>query len=100
MKGFPSHFATKEDFKNIIRDFPQWRGRVMKELKALKAIKDDKVTRAVRQIDPNDPESEWITEKIDNPSPVHKQKGFKTKKELNDLSGKVEIKEKKEVKAK
>lgn len=97
MKGFPRHFATKEDYENILRDFPQWKSRVMEEVKALKAIKDDKVTRAVRQIDPNDPESDWITEKIDNPSPVHKQKGFKTKKELTDLAGEVE---KKEIKAK
>ena len=85
MKGFPEYFATKEDFKNIIRDFPKWRGRVMKELKAIQKIKDDEVTRAIRPVDPNDPESEWITEKIPNPFPLHKQKGFKTKKELKDI---------------
>ena len=95
MKGYPSYFATKEDYENIMRDFPQWQDRIKKELQALKAIKDDKVTRAVRQIDPNDPESEWITEKIDNPFPVHKQKGFKTKEDLNDLVVKVEKKEEK-----
>ena len=97
MKGYPSYFATKEDYANIIRDFPKWRDRVKKELQALNAIKDDKVTRAVRQIDPNDPESKWITKKIDNPSPMHKQKGFKTKNNLTDLISKVE---KKEIKAK
>ena len=97
MKGYPSYFATTDDYKNIIRDFPKWRGHVKKELQALNAIKDDKVTKAVRQIDPNDPESEWITKKIDNPFPAHKQKGFKTKKNLTDLIPKVE---KKEIKAK
>lgn len=85
MKGFPNYFATKEDYENIMRDFPKWRGRVQKELKALQAIKDSKVTRAVSLIDPNDPESDWITEEILNPLPIHKQKGFKMRKELDDF---------------
>ena len=93
MKGYPGHFATKEDYENIIRDFPKWRERVKKELKALKAIKDDKVKRAVSLIDPEDPESDWITEEIPNPLPIRKQKGFKTKKELDDLISEVEAKE-------
>ena len=95
MKGYPSHFATKEDYENIIRDFPEWRGRVKKELQALKAIKDDEVTRAIALINPDDPESDWITEKIPNPSPIHKQKGFKTKKDLTDLVAEAEKEEKK-----
>ena len=94
MKGYPEHFATVEDYKNIIRDFPDWRKRVKDELKALKDIKDDKVTRAVSLIDPEDPESDWITEEIPNPFPKYKQKGFKTKKKLNDLISGVEAKEK------
>ena len=85
MKGFPNYFATKEDYENILRDFPEWRKQVKDELKALKAIKDTKVTRAISPIDPDDPESEWITEEIDNPLPIHKQKGFKTRKQLDDL---------------
>ena len=93
MKGYPPYFATKEDYENIIRDFPEWRKRVMAELKALKAIKDDAVTRAVALVNPDDPESDWITEKIPNPFPKYKQLGFKTKKELNDLISEVEAKE-------
>ena len=85
MKGFPQYFATKEDYKNIMRDFPKWRGRVMKELKSIQKIKDDEVTRAIRLVDPNDPDSGWITEKIPNPFPIHRQKGFKNKKELHNL---------------
>ena len=94
MKNYPKFFATKEDYENIMRDFPKWQGRVQKELKALKDIKDDKVTRAVSLIDPKDPESDWITEEIPNPFPKYKQKGFKTKKKLNDLISEVEAKEK------
>lgn len=97
MKRYPTYFATKEDYENILRDFPEWRKQVKDELKALKAIKDTKVTRAVSPIDPDDPESEWITEEIDNPLPIHKQKGFKTRKQLDDFI--VEA-EKKVVKAK
>ena len=98
MKGYPTHLATKEDFKNIIRDFPQWRKRAIKELKALQAIKDDKVTHAIRPIDPDDPESDWITEEIPNPLPIHRQKEFKNKKELNFIISKAEKREKKEKK--
>ena len=94
MKGYPNYFATKEDYENILRDFPEWRKRVKDELKALKAIKDDKVFRAIAPVDPTDPDSEWITEEIVNPFPRFKQKGFKTKKELDDLVIAVEAKEK------
>lgn len=90
MKGYPSYFATVEDYKNIIRDFPEWKKRVKEELKAIKAIKDDKVTRAVAPIDPDDPESEWITEEIPNPLPRFKQKRFKSKKALDDLIAEAE----------
>jgi len=94
MKDYPKYFATKEDYKNIMRDFPEWRKRVKEELKALKAIKDDKVTRAVALSDPDDPESDWITEEITNPYPKYKQKGFKTKQKLSDLISEVEAKKK------
>jgi len=95
MKGYPSYFATKEDYKNIIRDFPEWRKRVEEELKALKAIKDDKVLRAIAPVNPEEPEGDWITEEITNPLPRFKQKGFVTKKELDDLIVKAEKVEKK-----
>ena len=98
MKGYPTHLATKEDFENIIRDCPQWRKRAIKELKALQAIKDDKVTRAIRPIDPDNPESDWVTEEIPNPLPIHRQKGFKNKKELAKIILKAEKKEKKKIK--
>lgn len=85
MKGYPPNFATVQDYENIIRDFPQWRKRVMEELKELRKINDDKVTRAIGPIDPDDLVSEWETDEIDNPLPRRKQKGFKTKKELDAL---------------
>jgi hypothetical protein len=92
MRGYPKYFATKEDYENIIRDFPEWRERVKGELIELKKINDSKVKRAIRPIDPDDPESEWITEEIDNPLPRWKQKGFKMKKELDGLIIKAECK--------
>ena len=93
MKGYPSYFATKEDYENIMHDFPEWTSHVTKELQELKAIEDDKATCAIALINPDDPESDWITEEIDNPSPIHKQKGFKTKNELDALIAEVEEEE-------
>jgi len=95
MKGYPDYFATKEDYANIIRDFPEWRKRVEEELKALKAIKDDTVLRAITPVNPEEPEGEWITEEINNPLPRFKQKGFATKKQLDDLIVEAEVVEKK-----
>lgn len=85
MKGYPSYFATMEDYENIKRDFPQWRNMLNADLKKLEAIKDDKAIHATMPIDLEDPESEWKTEEISNPMPIWKQKGFKTKKALSDL---------------
>lgn len=90
MNDYPKYFATKEDYKNIVRDFPEWQNRVKEELNALKAINDDKVTRAPTLIDPDNPNSEWITEEISNPFSVRKQKGFKNKQEIDDLIFQVE----------
>ncbi len=85
MKGYPKYFATVEDYKNIVRDFPEWKKRVETELKALKNIKDTKVLKATTLIDPSKPELGWKTQEIDNPYPRYKQKGFKTKRELEDM---------------
>ena len=98
MKNYPKHFATAQDYENIIRDFPQWGGRVLKELEALNAIKDDVATRAIALVDPEDPESDWITEKIPNPLPIRSQKGFRTKTELTKAIAKIKIEERKETK--
>ena len=90
MRGYPNHFATAEDYENIIRDFPEWRKRAKDNLKALWKLNDDIVTRAIRPINPDDPMSDWETEAIPNPLPRYKQKGFKFKTELNDLIAKAE----------
>ena len=85
MKGYPKYFATKEDYENIIRDFPEWRQRVKTELDVLKAVKDDKMVVATTLIDPNNEELGWNTKEMTNPNPRFKQKGFKTKKELGTM---------------
>ncbi|MEA1957601.1 MAG: hypothetical protein U9N01_04520 [Euryarchaeota archaeon] len=85
MKGYPKYFATKEDYENIKRDFPEWRRRVKAELKKLKAIKDEKIKKATTLIDSSKPELGYKTVEVINPFPRFKQKGVKTKKELSDL---------------
>ena len=85
MKGYPKYFATKEDYKNIVRDFPEWKEQVKTELAALKNIRDTKVLKATTLIDPSKHELGWKTQEINDPYSRYMQKGFKTKKELEDM---------------
>lgn len=85
MKGYPKFFATKEDYENIMRDFPEWRGKVKKELSELAAIDDDKVYRATTLKDPAKPELGYNVVKVTNSFQMFKQRGFTTKKEILTL---------------
>lgn len=92
MKGYPKYFATKEDYENIIRDFPEWRGKVKKELDALVAVEDDKVYRATTLKDSNKPELGYNVVEIVNSFPKYKQKGFGSRAEILALTTKKEVK--------
>lgn len=85
MKGYPKFFATKEDYENIMRDFPEWRGKVKKELSGLAAIDDDKVYRATTLKDPAKPELGYNVVEVTNSFPMFKQRGFKNRKEISTL---------------
>ena len=85
MKGYPEYFATKEDYENIIRDFPEWHGKVKKELNALVAAKDDKVLRATTLKNPLKPELGYNVVEMANPSPRYKQKRFESRAEISAL---------------
>lgn len=67
--------ATKEDFENLLND-PDFKDAALESLEQLQDYDDRAVTRAVKHVDPDNPESEWITEEIENPNPLHRQKGF------------------------
>lgn len=75
MKGFPEIIATKEDFENLLND-ENFKEEALLKLQELQDHDDRTVTIATEPIDQEDPESEWNVEEIENPLPVHKQKGF------------------------
>lgn len=85
MKGYPKYFATREDYENIMRDFPEWRERVKEELEELAGVKDDTVLRATTLKDPAKPELGYNMVKMTCSLPKFKQKGFKNRKEISTL---------------
>lgn len=81
---------TKQDFENLLKE-PDFKDNALNELQQLQDFDDRTVTRAVKQKDPDDPMSDWITEEIENPLPLHAQKGFKEWMDVVKLNA--EIKE-------
>lgn len=84
MKGYPKHFATKQDYLNIL-EIPEFREQCLTDLKSIRDIKDDTVLVATTPIDPKDPNSEWNTKTATNPNPMWKQKGFSSRSEIDKL---------------
>jgi len=75
MIGFPKHIATVEDFQNLLND-SDFKEQALEKLQELQDFDDRVVTRAVEPVNPDKPDGEWVTEEIENPFPVHRQKGF------------------------
>jgi hypothetical protein len=75
MKGFPQIIATPNDFENLLNT-PEFQDQALMKLQELQDHDDRTVTRATTPIDPEDPESDFNTEEIENPSPLHRQRGF------------------------
>jgi len=81
MRGYPKHIAIKQDFDNLLA-MPEYKDKALKDMKKIQAVDDAKVIRVVSgSIETED----LVTEEIDNPNPAWKQKGFVTKKILDDL---------------
>lgn len=76
MNGFPKHIATRQDYENLI-SMKEYRGEALEKLNELMDFDDRTVTRAIELENPDDPLSDWVTEEIPNPNPIHAQKGFK-----------------------
>ena len=76
MQGYPQLIATVQDFQNLIND-PKFREQALIDLQVLQDFDDRTATIATKPINKNDPESDWKTKKIENPTPLHRQKGFK-----------------------
>ena len=73
-ESMPNLIATSTDFENLLND-ENFREEALEKLQELQDHDDRTVTRAVEPIDPEDPESDWKVEEIENPLPLHKQKG-------------------------
>jgi len=84
MKGFPRHIATVQDFRNLLAD-DGFKAQAVDVLNRIYNLDDSEATRATTLIDPEDPESDWNTEVIDNPMPAWKQKGFESRQAVADL---------------
>lgn len=76
MKGFPQIIATPNDFENLLNT-PEFQDQALMKLQELQDHDDRTVTRATSElVDPDNPESDFIVEEIENPSPLHRQRGF------------------------
>jgi hypothetical protein len=85
MIGFPRHIATKKDYENLLQD-KDYKELAVKELEKLQDFDDRTVTIAIEPLDPDNPESEWETQEIDNPYPLHQQKGFQEWMDIVNLN--------------
>ena len=84
MKEFPKNIKTIQDFKNLL-SMPEHKQKAIKKLQEIFDIKDDKVLKATTLKDMNDESKGHNTVQINNPLPLHKQKGFESKQDVADL---------------
>lgn len=76
MQGFPKHIATVQDFENLL-GMDEYKEEALKKLQELQDFDDRTATMATdKLVNPDDPHSDFIVEEIENPYPMHKQKGF------------------------
>ena len=67
--------TIKQDYENLLAD-ETFKEAAMEQLQSLQDFDDRTATRATKPLNPDDPNSEFETEEIENPNPLHKQKGF------------------------
>lgn len=84
MRGYPKHIATKQDFLNLL-SMREHQKQALKDLERLFKYDDSSALRAVGPVTPEDPEGPGITEKINNPNPIWRQKGFSSRQEIADI---------------
>ena len=81
MRGFPRTIKTKQDWINCLKD----EGLKKKALERLQGIYETQDDYVVQTVSGSEETKDLITKKIENPMPLYKQKGFKTRQELKDL---------------
>ena len=88
MQGFPKHIATRQDFENLL-SMEEYKEEALEKLQELQDFDDRTVTRAIKPLNPDDPNSDFETEEIENPYPIHAQKGFKAWMDVVTLNAEV-----------
>lgn len=81
MKGYPKYVATKQDFINILNS-KEYREQALIDLQQIADIDDDRV---LQTISISEETGEAIIKEIENPMPIWKIKGFKSRQEIVDL---------------
>ena len=81
MKGFPRVIRTKQDWINCLED-ASLKKTALDKLQNIYDTEDDYVVRVVSG---SEETKDLKTEKIENPMPLYKMRGFGTKQELKDL---------------
>jgi hypothetical protein len=99
MHGYPQLIATVQDFENLIND-PEHKEQVLIDLQSLQDYDDRGVSMAIKPLDPNKPDGEWETVEIENPNPIHQQKGFDKWLDVVTLNAEYTITKKQTVDAK
>lgn len=84
MRGYPQHVTTAQDY-GFLLNIPEFWQRATDDLNTILNTNDDQATQATELVDPEKPHGHWKTKKIQNPHPLFKQKGFKSKQEIHDL---------------
>lgn len=81
MRGYPKYIPAKRDFLNLLA-IDEHRARTLSDLERLYANDDTLIMTTTSLKDMDDPMSGWNQEMLPNPSPLWKQKGFESRKEL------------------
>lgn len=99
MNGYPQLIATIQDFENLIND-PEHKEQALTDLQLLQDFDDRGATQANNPLNPDDPESEFEIVIIENPNPVHRQKGFEQWIDVVTLNAQYTVTKKQTVDAK
>jgi len=81
MKGYPKHINCQQDYINLLAE-PELKAQALEDLKAIRDLDDSKALRVVSM---NEETGEATTEEIDNPMPLWKVKGFRSRQDAADL---------------
>jgi len=81
MKGYPKYIATKQDFLNLL-EVDEFKAKAIEDMKIIYNLEDDK---AIRVVSGSEEIEDLVTEKVDNPMPLWKIKGFGSREEIAQI---------------